>query len=80
VIKVTIIAAGGIVVETEADEVEVPTIAGGLGLRGGHVPLVTALREGEITIKKSGQANTSYPVRSGTLDVNQEQVRIYIEP
>jgi F-type H+-transporting ATPase subunit epsilon len=46
------------VLSTEADQVVLPTESGETGILSGHVPLVTRIKAGELTVIKG--ANTEY--------------------
>ena len=59
----------------ECDEVVVPGIKGELGLLAGHVPLITALRPGVLTVI-SGSKKAFYAVSSGFAEVDGDQVSV----
>jgi F-type H+-transporting ATPase subunit epsilon len=58
----------GVVVHTEADSVQAPGELGEFELLPGHIPLLTALRPGVLTI--GSKARARYAVASGYLRVD----------
>ncbi len=59
----------------ECDEVVVPGIRGELGLLAGHVPLITAVRPGVLTVVH-GTKKTFYAVSSGFAEVDGDNVSV----
>src|SRR5918996_386856 len=59
----------------ECDEVIAPGVNGEIGLLPGHVPLITALRPGVLTVIKGGR-KLYYAVSSGFAEVDQDQVTV----
>lgn len=53
-LSLKIITPERIVYENEVDEVYVPTEAGMVGILANHIPMVSALKTGEIRVKKDG--------------------------
>lgn len=60
------------------DEVAAPGINGEIGLLPGHVPLVTALRPGLLTVIE-GSKKTIYAVSTGFAELEGEKVTILTE-
>jgi F-type H+-transporting ATPase subunit epsilon len=56
------------VVTTEGDEITLPTLQGQIGVRAGHIPLVTPLKAGEI-ILHHGKESQSFVVGGGFAEV-----------
>lgn len=52
-LQLKIVTPGKLLVETEAEEVQLPGLDGYLGILPGHRPLVTILGEGEIIYRKN---------------------------
>ena len=66
------------VLTTEADEVRLPGVEGGFGIRPGHTPLVAALAPGEL-IYVAGGTEHRYAVGEGFAEVSNDKVRILVE-
>jgi len=63
------------VVETEADEVELPGAMGYVGILPGHAPLITLLGTGVMTIRRAG-SSTAYAVSAGFAEVSGDKVSV----
>ena len=59
----------------ECDEVVAPGANGEVGLMPGHIPLITALRPGVLTVVKGG-SKTYYAVATGFAEIEDDTVRI----
>ena len=66
------------VLTTECDEVRLPGVDGGFGIRPGHTPLVAALTAGEL-IYVNGGSEQRYAVGEGFAEVSNDKVRILVE-
>jgi F-type H+-transporting ATPase subunit epsilon len=66
------------VLTTECDEVRLPGVEGGFGIRPGHTPLVAALAPGELVYVSSGTEHR-YAVGEGFAEVSNDRVRILVE-
>jgi len=66
------------VLTTECDEVRLPGVEGGFGIRPGHTPLVAALAPGELVIV-SGGSEQRYAVGEGFSEVSNDKVRVLVE-
>ncbi|HUJ28679.1 MAG TPA: F0F1 ATP synthase subunit epsilon [Myxococcales bacterium] len=66
------------VLTVEADEVRLPGVEGGFGVRPGHTPLVAALAAGELTYLSGGTAY-SYAVGEGFAEISNDHVRVLVE-
>jgi F-type H+-transporting ATPase subunit epsilon len=66
------------VLTTECDEVRLPGVEGGFGIRPGHTPLVAALAAGEL-IYVNGGTEQRYAVGEGFAEVSNDKVRILVE-
>ncbi len=67
-LSVNLVTPRGVVAHTDADSVQAPGELGEFELLPGHVPLLTALRPGVLTI--GSKARTRYAVASGYLRVD----------
>ena len=66
------------VLAVDADEVRLPGLDGGFGVRPGHTPLVAALAAGELVYITSG-SSTRYAVGEGFAEVSNDRVRVLVE-
>ena len=66
------------VLTVQADEVRLPGLLGGFGVRPGHTPLVAALQPGELTYVASG-AEHRYAVGEGFAEVSDDRLRVLVE-
>jgi F-type H+-transporting ATPase subunit epsilon len=78
ILGVNLVTPKGVVAHAQADSVQAPGELGELELLPGHVPLLTALRAGVLTIGTKSRAK--YAVSSGYLRVDpQGGVEILVE-
>ncbi len=63
----------------QADHVTVPGSEGEAGIRTGHAPYVTLLKNGRVFIKSQHRPDTVYAVRGGVAQVFKDDVRILTE-
>ena len=78
ILGVNLVTPRGVVAHTDADSVQAPGELGEFELLPGHIPLLTALRPGVLTI--GSKARTRYAVSSGYLRVDPEGgVEILVE-
>ena len=68
ILGVNLVTPRGVVAHTDADSVQAPGELGEFELLPGHVPMLTALRSGVLTI--GTKARTRYAVSSGYLRVD----------
>lgn len=61
--------------DIECDEVVTPGVRGEIGMLPGHIPLVTALRPGVLTVVKDGK-KTFFAVGSGFAEIEKDIVRV----
>jgi len=66
------------VLTTECDEVRLPGVDGGFGIRPGHTPLVAALAPGEL-VYVTGGTEHRYAVGEGFSEVSHDRVRVLVE-
>ncbi len=66
------------VLTTECDEVRLPGVEGGFGIRPRHTPLVAALAAGELVIVNAG-SEQRYAVGEGFAEVSNDKVRVLVE-
>ena len=63
------------VVETEADEVELPGAQGYLGVLPGHAPLITLLKTGVLSYRNAG-SREALAVSAGFAEVSHDHVSV----
>jgi F-type H+-transporting ATPase subunit epsilon len=63
------------VVETEADEVQLPGSEGYLGILPGHAPLITLLKTGVLSFKGGGRSG-AFAVSSGFAEILDDRVSV----
>lgn len=77
-LHVTVVTPQGSVLSTTADEVTAPGVLGEFGILPGHIPFLTALRAGVLSIKTGGTRDI-YAVAGGHAQVGAgDQVRILV--
>ena len=61
----------------EGDEVLIPTTSGIIGVRQGHLPLITILQPGEISVRHdNGKADEFFAVSGGYAEILPDRVLI----
>jgi len=73
--NLTITTPERIVLEDVVDEVVVPTTSGEIAVLTNHVDLLTAVKPGELTIKK-GNKTSSFAITGGFMEVSKNNVSI----
>lgn len=63
------------VVETEADEVQLPGAEGYLGILPGHAPLITLLKTGVLSYRRAG-AEQALAVSTGFAEISNDRVSV----
>ncbi len=74
-LKVAIVTPETEALNIECDEVIAPGITGDVGLLPGHVPLITALRPGVLSVFAEGRAS-HFAVSSGFAEIEQDVVTV----
>lgn len=74
-LKLAIVTPESDVLQIECDEVVVPGSNGEIGFMPGHVPLITGLRPGVLTLIKGGK-KTFYAVSSGFAEIENDVVTV----
>lgn len=74
-LHVTIVTPEKVILDTEADELIVPTVTGEITVLPQHVPLFTQLAEGEIVIKHNGHTDHLILV-GGFLEIGEKEVTV----
>jgi F-type H+-transporting ATPase subunit epsilon len=63
------------VVETQAEEVQLPGADGYLGILPGHAPLITLLKAGVLSYRRAGRSE-AFAVSSGFAEVLEDRVSV----
>ena len=71
---VEIISPGQTILKQETNEVIIPSFEGQMGILNNHIPLITFLRPGIITIKAAGEKK--YYVEEGTVEFSNNNLLI----
>lgn len=66
--RVVIAKVNEVLFEGEAQSLTVPGAAGEMTVLGHHMPLVTTLKKGDITLR-TGSEEKKFPIHSGVLEV-----------
>ncbi|MCB9651048.1 MAG: ATP synthase F1 subunit epsilon [Deltaproteobacteria bacterium] len=74
-ISVAIVTPTQEALSLECDEVVVPGVNGEIGLLPGHVPLITALHPGVLTVVKDSK-KSYFAVSAGFAEIEEDKVRI----
>jgi F-type H+-transporting ATPase subunit epsilon len=75
-IHVDIVSPEGQLFTGEATMVFVPAVNGDLGIAPRHAPLLTTLRPGEVRVQVEGQAEQSFYIGGGALEIQPQVVSI----
>jgi F-type H+-transporting ATPase subunit epsilon len=71
-----------LLVDTEVEEVQIPTVEGLIGVWPGHRPLLAALGRGTMSYRQGGDQE-SYEIDGGTAEIQPDRILIFtrlIEP
>ena len=71
---IEIISPGRTILKQETNEVIIPSYEGQMGILNNHIPLITFLRPGVITIKAEGEKK--YYVEEGTVEFSNNNLLI----
>jgi F-type H+-transporting ATPase subunit epsilon len=75
-LRCEVVTVERIVYQGDVDIVLAPGIEGQLGILPKHAPLITALTEGELIIRKEGEEDVNIAIGGGFLEVNNNKVTI----
>lgn len=81
--RLQLVALDGIKFEEEAYSITLPTLAGEITVYRDHMPLLTALSPGMITIRKNQKdpdyKEEAYATFGGVADISGERVRVLVD-
>jgi F-type H+-transporting ATPase subunit epsilon len=75
VLKLQVVTPERRIVETDADEVELPGSEGYLGILPGHTPLITLLKTGVLSYRRGG-AREAMAISAGFAEVSDDRVSV----
>jgi F-type H+-transporting ATPase subunit epsilon len=67
-----------LLVDTDAEEAQIPTTEGLIGVLPGHRALVVALGEGKLSYRQ-GKFEESFEVAGGTAEIGPDRVLVFTE-
>ncbi|CAN5184275.1 F0F1 ATP synthase subunit epsilon [soil metagenome] len=68
-LTIEIVTPEKVVHKLNGSEVILPTIDGQIGVRPGHIPLITVLKAGEIEVKQPDSPSSFYAVAGGFVEI-----------
>jgi F-type H+-transporting ATPase subunit epsilon len=74
-LHLTVVTPERKVVETEADEVQLPGSEGYLGILPGHTPLITLLKTGVLSYRSAGRSG-AFAVSAGLAEISDDRVSV----
>jgi F-type H+-transporting ATPase subunit epsilon len=74
-LKLQVVTPERKVVETEADEVQLPGSEGYLGILPGHTPLITLLKTGVLSYRGGGRSE-AFAVSAGLAEISDDRVSV----
>jgi len=74
-LQLTVVTPESKVVETEADEVQLPGSEGYLGILPGHTPLITLLKTGVLSYRGAGRSG-ALAVSAGFAEIANDRVSV----
>jgi F-type H+-transporting ATPase subunit epsilon len=75
--KLTISKIDKVLLTGEVESVTVPAAGGVMTILGHHMPLITTLKAGTISVKQDGKVQ-EFPVESGFLEVGKQETVILV--
>jgi len=76
--QVDIVKVHGILWSGEASSVTAPGVEGELTVLSKHVPLVTALKEGRLVVKREDREVFTHSIEGGVLEVTCKNVTVLL--
>jgi F-type H+-transporting ATPase subunit epsilon len=76
--KLRVVTSKALLVETEADEAQIPTTEGLIGVFPAHRPLVAALGRGTLSYRQS-KYQEQFEVEGGYAEIGPDSVLIFTE-
>lgn len=76
--KLTISQIDKVLWQGDALSVTLPATGGEMTVLSHHMPLVTTLQKGKISVKMSTGEHAEYPIESGFLEIGKEETIILV--
>ena len=76
--KVVIAKVDKVLYEGEAHSMTLPGTAGEMTVMGGHMPLISTLKAGDITLRPSGAEPRVFRVEGGILEVRRDGATVIL--
>ena len=76
--KLTIAQIDRVLYSGEATSVNVPGTGGEMAILSHHMPLITTLKSGTITVREIGKTDVTFPIESGFLEVGKTETVILL--
>jgi F-type H+-transporting ATPase subunit epsilon len=68
--QLSVVIPSGKVFEDTIESIAVPGLMGGLEVYTNHMPMLSALKNGLVSIKKDGKSIKTFMIDSGVIEVN----------
>ena len=75
---IDIVTPTGCVLEGDIEAITVPSMSGEIGLLTGHIPIITALDVGPLTVSMSGE-NKVFAVEGGFVEMAKDRINVITE-
>ena len=76
--RLRVVTSKSLLVETEADEAQIPTIDGLIGILPGHRPLIVAIGRGALTYRQA-KYEEKFEIEGGYAEIGPSSVIIFTE-
>ncbi|HVU79796.1 MAG TPA: F0F1 ATP synthase subunit epsilon [Candidatus Paceibacterota bacterium] len=76
--RVVIAKVDEVYFDGEAESLTAPGVEGEMTILGEHMPLVTTLKPGELIVRVAGEADKTFPVEGGVLEVRHDGATVIL--
>ncbi len=77
--KFEVVSPERVMLEVEADDVQIPGMDGDFTVMAGHAPVISSLRPGVVTVKAGASKTMRLYVHGGFVDVGPQRVTLLAE-
>ncbi|MEM1326675.1 MAG: ATP synthase F1 subunit epsilon [Bacteroidota bacterium] len=77
--NISILTADQSIFEGEITSVKVPGVLGEFQILNNHAPIVSALQEGKVTIKKADGEQMNFTIQQGFIEVLNNEVSLLVQ-
>jgi len=77
-VHIDIVTPSGCILEGDIETITVPSMVGEIGLLTGHIPIITALDVGPLTVTMSG-GNRIFAVEGGFVEMARDRINVITE-